>query len=72
MRTQNLMLKHMLASIGVTVPLQIPDVPDIPSLTKFSTNSESNETHPPTYDHPHRTLLIQNKSKKHMFHTRDI
>ena len=72
MRTHNLTLKKMLASICVTVPLHIPDITDITSLTNNFTTSESNETHPPTYDHPHRTLLIQNKSKKHMFHTRDI
>ena len=54
------MLKNMPASIGANVPLKIQDVPDIPSLTNVSTTSASNETRPPTYEHPHRTLLIQN------------
>ena len=48
------MLKHMLVSIGVTVPLKITDVPDVLYLTKFSTTSASNETHPHTYEHLYR------------------
>ena len=63
MRTQNLMLNQILASVGVNVPLYIPDVPAIASLTKISTTSASNETHPPTYEHLHRPLITQNQSK---------
>ena len=50
MNHHNLMLNKMLASIGVAVPINIPDVPDIPYLTKISTTLSSNETHPPIYD----------------------
>ena len=57
MRGQNLMLKQILANVGVNVPLQIPYVPDISSCTNISTNSSFYITHPPTYQHSHRHLL---------------
>ena len=63
MRTQNIMLKHVISSIGVTVPLHLPNVPDIPSITYISTTSAYNEIHPTTYEHLHRTLQTQNQSK---------
>ena len=40
MRTQDLVLKQTIASVGVNVPLHIPDVTDIPSLPKIYTTSE--------------------------------
>ena len=61
MRTHNLTLKKMLASICVTVPLHIPDITDITSLTNNFTTSESNETHPPTYGYLHRPLINQDE-----------
>ena len=57
------MLNKILASIGVDVPLHIPDVPDIPYFIKISTTSAYNQTHPSTYEHLHRTLITQNVSK---------
>ena len=57
MRSQNLMLKQILANVGVNVPLHIPDVPDISSLTNISTNSTFDITHPPTYEHLHRHFI---------------
>ena len=36
MLTHNLMRKKILASMGVSVPLNIPEVPDIPFVTNFS------------------------------------
>ena len=43
--SQNLMLKLILVTNGVNVPIHIPDVPYIPYLTNISTSS--------TYDIPH-------------------
>ena len=57
MRGQNLMLKQILANVGVNVPLHIPDVPDIAYLKNISTTSTFDITHPPTYEHLHRQLL---------------
>ena len=57
------MLKEILASISVNVPLHIPDIPNIPYPTKISTTSESEKTHTPTYDHLHIPLLTQNEPK---------
>ena len=51
------MLKQILATIGVNVPLHIPDITDIASITNISTNSPSDITNPPTYEHLHRNLL---------------
>ena len=56
-RSQNLMLNLILATVGVNVPLQIPYVPDIPSLTNISTSSTSDMPYPPTYEHLHRHLI---------------
>ena len=51
------MLKQILATSGVNVPLHIPDVHDIPSLTKISTSSKSDMPHPPTFEYLHRHLI---------------
>ena len=56
------MLHQILAPIGVTGSLHFPDVSDIWYLTNISTTLEYNITHPPTYDHPHRPILIKNES----------
>ena len=72
MCTQNLILKKILAYIGVNVPIQIPYIPDIQSLTNISTTLAYNETHPPTYEHLCRPSITQNESKKKLFHTRNI
>ena len=63
MLTQNIMLKNMLASISATINLHIIDVPDITYLTNIYTTSAPNKTNPPTYEHLHRHLLIQNEPK---------
>ena len=51
------MLKQILSTVGVNIPLHIPDVPDFASFTNISTTSTSDITHPPTYEHPNRHLL---------------
>ena len=61
------MLKQMLASTSVTIPLHIPYVPDISILTNVSTTSESNETHTPTYENLHIPLLSKKESKNNYF-----
>ena len=48
-RSQNIMLKQILVTSGVNVPLHITDVPYIPSLTKIYTSSTSDIPHPPTF-----------------------
>ena len=55
-RSQNLMLKQLLATAGVNVSLHIPDVPDISSVTAISTSSTSDMPHPPTFEHLPRHL----------------
>ena len=57
MRSQNIMLNKIIATVGVNLPLHIPDVPDISSLTNISKNSTSKISHKPTYEHIHRDLL---------------
>ena len=57
MRTQDLVLKQTIASVGVNVPLHIPDVTDIEYPTKMSTTSTYDITHPPTYERLHRHFL---------------
>ena len=64
--SQNLMLKQILATANVNVPIHIPDVPDIPSLTKISTSSKSDMPHPPTLEHLHRHLLPKNDGKNEL------
>ena len=56
-RSQNLMLKHFLATAGVNVSLHIPDVPGISSVTYISTSSTSNMPPPPTLEELTRNLL---------------
>ena len=58
-RSHNLMLKELRATVGVNVSLHIPDVPDISSVTKISTSSTSDIPHPPTFEHLHRRLLYK-------------
>ena len=65
-RSQNLMLRQILATVGVNVPLHIPDVPDIPYLQSFSTSSTSDIPHSPTYDHLHRNLLPKKDGKNEL------
>ena len=56
-RSHNLMLKQILVTSGVNVPIHIPDVPYIPYLTNISTSSKYDIPHPPTFEHLHRHLL---------------
>ena len=63
MCSHNLVLKQILATVGVNVPLHIPDIPDIESLTNISTTSKSDITHPPTYEHFHRHFLPETEGK---------
>ena len=51
------MLKQILNTSGVNVPLHIPDGPDIAYPANISTTSTSDMPHPPTYEHLHRHLL---------------
>ena len=46
-RSQNLVLKQILATAGVNVTIHIPDVPDFSSPTNISTSSTSDMPHPP-------------------------
>ena len=71
-RSQNIMLKQILATVGVNVPLQILDVPDIPYLTNISTTSTSDMPNPPTYEQLHRHLQPKNMKRTNWFHTRKI
>ena len=57
MYSQNLMLKQILATIGVNVPPHISDVPGFTSFTKNSTTSTYDITNPPTYVQLRRHLL---------------
>ena len=63
-RSQNLMLKQLLATAGVNVSLHIPDVPDISSVTDISTSSTSNMPPPPTLEEIPRNLLPKKDGKK--------
>ena len=65
-RSHNLMLKQIIATVGVNVPLHIPYVPDIPYLKKNSTTSKSDMPHPPTYKHLHRYLLPKKDRKNEL------
>ena len=69
MRSQNLILRKILVSVSVNVPIHIPDVPDISSLTKVTTTSTSNITHSPVCDFLHSHLVPANEEKKIWFHT---
>ena len=64
MRSQNLMLKQILATVGNNVPLQIPDVTNIQSFTKISTNSTSDIKNPPTYEHLDSYFLPEKEGNK--------
>ena len=57
------MLKQILASVVVDVPLHIPDVPGIESLSNIYTNSTSNVTHPSTYERLHKQLIPKKEGK---------
>ena len=72
MRSQNIMLKQIIASVGVNVPLHIPDVPDIASIKNISTNSTSNVTYTTTYERLNRHFLPEKELKKKWFHSRNI
>ena len=56
-RSQNIMLKQLLATAGINVSLHIPDVPDISSVTDISTSSTSNMPPPPKLEELPRNLL---------------
>ena len=62
-RSQNLMLKQLLATAGVNVSFQIPYVPDISSVTEISKSSTSNMPHPPTFEHLPRNVLPKKYGK---------
>ena len=51
------MLKQTLDTVGVNVPLNIPDVPGISFLATIYTTSTSDMPHLPTYEHLHRHFL---------------
>ena len=55
--SQNLMLKQILVTSGVNVPLHIPYVPYIPYLTNTFTSITYDMPHPPTFEHLHMHLL---------------
>ena len=63
MRSQNLMLKKILANVGVNVHLHNPDVTNIAPFNFFSATSTSDITHPPTYEHLHRNFLPEKEGK---------
>ena len=60
------MLKQLLATSGVNVSLQIPDVPDISSVTDISISSTSNMPHPPTFEELPRNLLPKKDGKNEL------
>ena len=62
-RSQNLMLKQLLANASVNFSLHITDVPDISSVTDISISSTSNMPHTPTFEHPPRYLLPKKDGK---------
>ena len=64
MRSQNIMLKKILAYVGVNVPLHITYVTDIAFIKISYKTSTSNITHPHTYEHIHRHLLPEKEGKK--------
>ena len=51
MRSQNLMLKHILATVGVNALLHNPYVSDIAYLTNIHLTSTFDMTHPIKYEH---------------------
>ena len=67
MRNQNIMLKQIVFSFGVNVPLHIPDVPYIASIKNIHTTSTSNITHPPTYERLRGYLLPEKEGKNTYF-----
>ena len=71
-RSQNLMLKQLLATSGVNVSLQIPDVPDISSVTDISTSSTSNMPHPPTSKELPKNLPPKKGRKKRIGNLQEI
>ena len=64
--SQNILLKQILATVGVNVPLYIPDGPDIASPANISTTSTSDIPHPPTYEHLHRHFLPKKDGKNEL------
>ena len=65
-RSQNLMLKQILATAGVNVSLHILGVPDISSVTDISTSSTSNMPHSRTFEQLPRNLLSKNDGKNEL------
>ena len=64
--SQNLMLKQILVTSGVNVPLHIPDVPYILYITNISTSSTSDIPHTPTFEHLHRNFLHKKDGKNEL------
>ena len=59
------MWEEMLAYMGVSAPLHIPEFPDIkfpyiPLVANFSKTLGYKESAPPTYHHLHRNGIIKN------------
>ena len=71
-RSQNLMLKQLLATSGVNVSLHILYVPDISSITDISTSSTSEMPHPPTFEQFPRHLLPKKDGGTNWQDTRNI
>ena len=65
-RSQNVMLKQILATDGVNVPINIPYVTNIPLIKNISTTSTSDMPHPPTYEHLHRHFLPKKDGKNEL------
>ena len=54
----------MLASVGVTISIEITYVNDITSIRKNSTSLEYIETSPTNYKHLHKNSILQEKPWK--------
>ena len=65
-RSQNLMVKQLLATAGVNVSLHIPDIPNISSVTDISTSSTSNMPHSRTFEQLPRNLLPKKDGKNEL------
>ena len=64
MCSHNVMLKKILASAGVNIPIHNPDGPDIAYLTSIYKKSTSDIRHPPTYKCLHSNFLPEKEGRK--------
>ena len=64
MRSHNLTLKHILATVGVNALLHNPYVSDIAYLTNIHLIYTPDIAHPPTYEHLCSNLLTEKEGKK--------